>query len=104
LTNGQARFHVDGNHIGASFFPDCKGLPQAIEFATAAHYISCRAFAALAHTMWMRKEFNAHRKVGRSNIRIHMITIDNLMPQTQDGLRATRWGNPSLREVSNGIQ
>jgi len=36
---GTVRFHVDGQHIGASFFPDCKGFPQAIEFATAAHYV-----------------------------------------------------------------
>src|SRR5262245_55288519 len=36
---GTVRFHVEGNHIGASFFPDCKAFPQAIEFATAAHYV-----------------------------------------------------------------
>ena len=28
---GTVRFHVDDNHIGASFFPDCKDFPQAIE-------------------------------------------------------------------------
>jgi hypothetical protein len=39
LTIEQVRFHVDGYHIGVSFFPDCKGFPQAIEFATAAHYV-----------------------------------------------------------------
>ena len=36
---GTVRFHVDGQHIGASFFPDCKAFPQAIEFGTAAHYV-----------------------------------------------------------------
>ena len=36
---GTVRFHVDGQNIGASFFPDCKGFTQAIEFATAAHYV-----------------------------------------------------------------
>jgi hypothetical protein len=35
---GTVRFHVDGRHIGASFFPDCKGFPQAIEFTTASRY------------------------------------------------------------------
>jgi hypothetical protein len=36
---GTVRFHVDGQHIGASFFPECKGSPQMIEFATASHYV-----------------------------------------------------------------
>ena len=36
---GTVRFHVDGRHIAASFFPDCKGFPQAIEFATASRYV-----------------------------------------------------------------
>lgn len=36
---GTVRFHVDGRHIAASFFPDCKGFPQAIEFATAGRYV-----------------------------------------------------------------
>ena len=36
---GTVRFHVDGRHIGMSFFPDCQGAPQAIEFATAGHYV-----------------------------------------------------------------
>jgi len=36
---GTARFHVDGRHVAVSFFPDCQGLPQAIEFATASRYV-----------------------------------------------------------------
>ena len=36
---GTVRFHVDGRHIAASFFPDCKGFPQTIEFATASRYV-----------------------------------------------------------------
>jgi hypothetical protein len=36
---GTVRFHVDGQHIAASFYPDCKGFPQAIEFSTASHYV-----------------------------------------------------------------
>jgi len=36
---GTVRFHLDGRHIGMSFFPDCQGAPQAIEFATAGRYV-----------------------------------------------------------------
>jgi hypothetical protein len=32
---GTVRFHIDGRHVAVSFFPDCQGFPQAIEFATA---------------------------------------------------------------------
>ncbi len=35
---GTARFHVEGQWVILSFFPDCKGLAQAIEFSTASHY------------------------------------------------------------------
>ena len=35
---GAVRFHVDGRHVAVSFFPDCQGFPQAIEFATANRY------------------------------------------------------------------
>jgi hypothetical protein len=35
---GTVRFHVEGQWIILSFFPDCKGLAQAIEFSTASHY------------------------------------------------------------------
>jgi hypothetical protein len=36
---GTVRFNVDGRHIAISFFPDCPGAPQAIEFATATRYV-----------------------------------------------------------------
>jgi len=36
---GTVRFHVDGRHIAMSFFPDCQGAPQAIEFVTASQYV-----------------------------------------------------------------
>ena len=36
---GTVRFHVDGRHIAISFFSDCQGAPQAIEFATASRYV-----------------------------------------------------------------
>ena len=35
---GTARFHVEGQWVILSFFPDCKGLAQAIEFSTASHH------------------------------------------------------------------
>ena len=35
---GTVRFHVEGQWVILSFFPDCKGLAQAIEFSTASHY------------------------------------------------------------------
>ncbi|MBV9085297.1 MAG: hypothetical protein JOZ62_21690, partial [Acidobacteriaceae bacterium] len=31
---GAVRFHVDGNHIAVSFFPECEKFPQGVEFAT----------------------------------------------------------------------
>ena len=34
---GTVRFHVEGQWVILSFFPDCKGLAQAIEFSTASH-------------------------------------------------------------------
>jgi hypothetical protein len=36
---GTVRFHLDGRHIAMSFFPDCEGASQSIEFATATHYV-----------------------------------------------------------------
>ena len=36
--HGTTRFHVEGQWVILSFFPDCKALPQTIEFATASHY------------------------------------------------------------------
>lgn len=35
---GTVHFHVEGQWVILSFFPDCKGLAQAIEFSTASHY------------------------------------------------------------------
>lgn len=35
---GTVRFHVEGQWVILSFFPDCKGLAQAVEFSTAPHY------------------------------------------------------------------
>jgi hypothetical protein len=32
------RFHVEGQWVAVSFFPDCKGFGQAIEFSTAQQY------------------------------------------------------------------
>lgn len=36
--HGTVRFHVEGQWVAVSFFPDCKGSGQAIEFSTAQHY------------------------------------------------------------------
>lgn len=36
--HGTVRFHVEGQWVAVSFFPDCKGFGQAIEFSTAQHY------------------------------------------------------------------
>ncbi len=36
---GTVRFRVDGRHVAISFFPDCQGAPQAIEFSTAIRYV-----------------------------------------------------------------
>ncbi|MBV9084601.1 MAG: hypothetical protein JOZ62_18150 [Acidobacteriaceae bacterium] len=33
------RFHLDGNHIAVSFFPECEKFPEAVEFATAGRYV-----------------------------------------------------------------
>jgi hypothetical protein len=35
---GTVRFHVEGQWVILSFFPECKGFAQAIEFSTAPHY------------------------------------------------------------------
>jgi hypothetical protein len=35
---GTVRFHVEGQWVILSFFPDCKGLAQAVELSTAPHY------------------------------------------------------------------
>jgi hypothetical protein len=35
---GTVRFHVEGQWVILSFFPDCKNFAQAIEFSTASHY------------------------------------------------------------------
>ncbi len=37
---GTVRFHVEGQWAILSFFPDCKGLAQAVELSTAPHYRS----------------------------------------------------------------
>lgn len=36
--HGTVRFHVEGQWVAVSFFPDCRGFGQAIEFSTAQHY------------------------------------------------------------------
>jgi hypothetical protein len=36
---GTVRFHVEGRHVAVSFFPDCQGFPQSIEFATVSRYV-----------------------------------------------------------------
>lgn len=36
--HGTVRFHVEGQWVAVSFFPDCKGFGAAIEFSTAQHY------------------------------------------------------------------
>ena len=36
--HGTVRFHVEGQWVAVSFFPDCKGFGQVIEFSTAQHY------------------------------------------------------------------
>ncbi|MDQ2948872.1 MAG: hypothetical protein M3Y27_23500 [Acidobacteriota bacterium] len=36
--HGTVRFHVEGQWVAVSFFPECKGFGQAIEFSTAQHY------------------------------------------------------------------
>jgi hypothetical protein len=35
---GTIRFHVEGLWVILSFFPDCRGLAQAVEFSTVSHY------------------------------------------------------------------
>ncbi len=35
---GTVRFHVEGQWVAVSYFPECKGSGQVIEFSTAQHY------------------------------------------------------------------